>query len=178
MTTPDSTTPAAPARCRSRSRRRIFLAVVAGIALVGGVAALAGGRSMCGWHHGAMLSESASPAEVSAHVDHMLKHFYAQIDATDAQKAQIEPLVKQAVNDLLPLRGQWQAARMHAIDGLTQTSVDRTALETARAQHMQLAEQASKRFVQLIGDVGEVLTPLQRNALAKHMQKMHAMPEG
>jgi len=33
----------------------------------------------------------------------MLKHLYVEIDATDAQKAQITPLVKQAVSDLLPL---------------------------------------------------------------------------
>ncbi len=45
------------------------------------------------------------------------------------------------------------------MQALAQTPVDRAALETARAEHLQLADQASKRFVQLIADVGDVLTP-------------------
>jgi hypothetical protein len=49
-------------------------------------------------------------------------------------------------------------------------------LETARAEHLQLADQASKRFVQLIADVGDVLTVPQRQALAEHLQRMHGMP--
>jgi len=30
--------------------------------------------------------------------------------------------------------------------------------------------------VQLIGDVGDVLTPAQRNALATHLEQLHGMP--
>jgi protein CpxP len=126
----------------------------------------------CGWHHG-MMGGSHSAADVSAHVDHMLKHLYVEIDATDAQKAQITPLVKQAVNDLLPLHAQLQAAHAQAVQALTQNTVDRTALEAARVAHLQLADQASKRLVQLIADVDEVLTPTQRSALAAHLQQMH-----
>jgi len=116
------------------------------------------------WHHGMMMDGTHSAADVSAHVDHALKHFYVEIEATDAQKTQIGPLVKQAVNDLLPLHSQLQTARTQAMQALTQTTVDRTSLEAARVAHLQLAEQASKRIVQLIGDVGDVLTPTQRKA--------------
>ena len=90
-----------------------------------------------------------------------------------AQQAQITPLVKQAMADLLPLHSQLQAAHTQAIQALTQDTVDRTALEAARVAHLQLADQASKRLVQLIADVDEVLTPAQRSALAVHLQKMH-----
>src|SRR5258708_2571261 len=84
---------------------------------------------------------------LSLHFDHMLKQLYVEIDATDAQKAQSAPLVKSAVNDLLPLHAQLQAAHAQAVQGLTQTTVDRAALEAARVAHLQLADQASKRFV-------------------------------
>jgi protein CpxP len=50
-------------------------------------------------------------------------------------------------------------------------------LETARQAHLQLADQASKRVVQMIGDVGDVLTPTQRKALAAHLEQLHAMPK-
>lgn len=154
--------------------RYTVIAFVAGAALSGGVVALAQGVAMGGMHHGMMMS--GSPADISAHVDHVLKHLYVEINATDAQKAQIDPLVKQAVSDLMPLHTQAQAAHTQFVQALTQTTVDPNSLEAAREAHMQLAEQASKRIVQLIGDVGTILTPTQRAALANHLQQMHAMP--
>jgi Spy/CpxP family protein refolding chaperone len=153
--------------------RHAVLAFIAGAALATGVGAYA--RGMGCWHQGMALDGPQSAAEVSAHVDHVLKHFYVEIDATDAQKAKIDPLVKQAVNDLLPLHAQLRAARVQTVQALTQTTIDRGALEAARAQHLQLAEQGSKRLVQLIADVGDVLTPAQRKALADHLQRMHGM---
>lgn len=157
---------------RSMFNRMTFAVLVAGATLVGGVAALANGTGMCGCHHG-MISGTHSAADVSAHVDHMLKHVYVEIDATDAQKAQITPMVKQAVNDLLPLHAQLNAAHTQIVQGLTENPIDRAALEAARVAHLQLADQASKRLVQLIADVGDVLTPAQRNALATHLKSLH-----
>ena len=169
-----------PTGASAPSGRRLFsrytaVAFLAGAALVAGVGGLARGEAMSGWHHG-MTDGTHSPAEVSAHVDHMLKHFYVEIDATDAQKAQIGPLVKQAVNDLMPLHSQLQDAHSRAMQALEQPTVDRGALEAARAEHLQLADEASKRIVQLIGDVGDALTPAQRKALAEHIEQLHGMP--
>ena len=177
MTTPLPTTPAAPS---APLRRLLFnryaaVAFIAGAALATGVGAYARAQGMSCWHQGMALDGPQGAAEVSAHVDHMLKHFYVEIDATDAQKAKIDPLVKQAVTDLLPLHSQLRAARAQSAQALTQTTIDRTALEAARVQHLQLAEQGSKRLVQLIADVGDVLTPGQRKALVEHLQRMHGM---
>lgn len=156
---------------RSLFSRLTLIVLVAGATLVGGVAALGNGAAVSDWHHG--MSGTHSAADVNAHVDHMLKHLYAEIDATDAQKAQITPLVKGAVNDLLPLHTQLQAARTQAIEGLMASPVDRTALEASRVAHLQLADEASKRFVRLMADVSDVLTPEQRNAFAAHLKQMH-----
>jgi Spy/CpxP family protein refolding chaperone len=168
---PGNTTPS-----RSTFSRILSVAFVAGAALAGGIVGVAAATGMgaaCGFHHG-MTAGSYSAADVSAHVDHVLKHLYVEIDATDAQKAQITPLVQQAVNDLLPMHAQLQAAHAQAIQALTQNTVDRTALEAARVAHLQLADQASKRLTQLLADVDEVLTPAQRTALAAHLKQMHA----
>jgi periplasmic protein CpxP/Spy len=144
-------------------------AFLIGAGLAAGVSTLAGAEAVAGWHHGA--------ADMSAHVDHMLKHFYVEINATDAQKAQIDPLVKQAMADLAPMHSQLRAAHSQALQAMTQTTVDRTALEAARVEHLQLADQASKRITQLIADVGDVLTPAQRTALGEHLQHMHVMTQ-
>jgi Spy/CpxP family protein refolding chaperone len=157
--------------------RHTLVAFAAGAALSGGVVALAqsAGAGMHA-HHGMMTS--GSPADMAAHIDHVLKHLYVEIEATDAQKAQIEPLVKQAVDDLTPLHAQAQSAHAQFVKAFTQDTVDRNSLEAAREAHMQLADQASRRFVQLIADVGSVLTPAQRQKVADHLQQMHGMHAG
>jgi Spy/CpxP family protein refolding chaperone len=171
MNTPSEPTSTTPPR-RTLFSRMTVVAFVAGVALAGSIAAVASAAGMgaCGWHHG---MSGHGTEDASAHVDHMLKHLFVEVDATDAQKAQITPLVKQAMADLMPLHAQAQTAHTQAIQALTQATVDRTALEAARVAHLQLADQASKRLVQLIADVDEVLTPAQRSALAAHLQKMH-----
>ncbi len=175
MTTPLSTT-GAPSLRRLLFNRYTLAAFVAGAALAAGVGVSALGNGMSGFHHGMMMDGTHSAADVSAHVDHMLKHFYVEIDATDAQKAQIGPLVRQAVDDLMPLHSQLHAAHTHALQALTQTTVDRGSLEAARVEHLQLADRASKRITQLMADVGDVLTPPQRKALADHLEQMHGAP--
>jgi Spy/CpxP family protein refolding chaperone len=158
---------------RSVFNRMTLVAFVAGAALAGSIVAVAASGMGVGFHHG-MMSDATSAADVSAHVDHVLKHLYVEIDATEAQKAQITPLVQQAVNDLLPMHAQLQAAHAQAIQALTHNAVDRTALEAARVAHLQLADQASRRLTQLLADVDDVLTPAQRTALAAHLRQMHA----
>jgi protein CpxP len=174
MNTPMSPADAAPPVRRLLFNRYTVVAFLAGAVLAAGVGVSAWGHGMS-CQHGMMMEGTPSAADVSAHVDHMLKHLYVEIDATEAQKAQIAPLVKQAVDDLLPLHSQLHTAHAHVMQALTQTTVDRAALETARAEHLQLADQASKRFTQLIADVGDVLTPQQRKALADHLERMHGM---
>ena len=151
--------------------RYTVAAFVAGAGLMVGIGAAAQVAGVM--HHGIMMDATASPADISAHVDHMLKHLYVEIDATASQQAQIGPLVQQAVTDLLPLRTQLQTEHTQFVTALTQTTVDRNSLEAAREAHLQLADQASKRIVQLLGDIGTVLTPAQRQALATHLEHMH-----
>jgi Spy/CpxP family protein refolding chaperone len=148
-------------------------AALAAAALAAGTGALASGTGMSS--HAGMMGGPQAAADMSAHVDHMLKHLYAEIDATDAQKAQIEPLVRQAFSDLAPLHSQLHSSHTRLVQALTQTPVDRTSLESVREEHLQLADQASKRFMQLVADVSDVLQPAQRKALADHLEHMHGM---
>jgi Spy/CpxP family protein refolding chaperone len=151
--------------------RHTLLAFLAGAVLTGGVAAWAAGQGMAALHHGMMAG--ATPENV----DHMLKHLYAELDVTDAQKTQIEPLVRQWASDQQALHTQRaDEARAQLTQALQQTPVDRAALEALRAAHIQLADQESKRFVQLIADVGDTLDATQRKALADHLAKLHGLP--
>ena len=143
--------------------RKTLTAFVFGAALLGGAGAFAVDH----------MSNPHASIDANAHIDRMLKHLYVEVDATEAQKAQIDPLVKQAMQDLAPLHGQLGSTHQQAIALLGAPSIDRAALESMRAQKMAMADQASKRLVKLMADVADVLTPEQRSKLAEHLQQMH-----
>src|SRR5712691_1930676 len=161
---------------RNPEKRRRFFKRAAIATLIGGIAAGIGIKAFaqgggCGWHRGGFAAGPLDPAQVDEHLDRMLKHLYVEIDATEEQKQKLAPIVKRAAKDLLPLRERIREARGKALELLTQDSVDRTAIEALRAEHLQLAEQASRRVAQSLADAAEVLTPAQRKELAARVEK-------
>jgi len=160
---------------RNTGKRRRFFKRAAIATLIGGIAAGIGFKAFaqeggCGWHRCGYAAGPLDPATVDQHLDRALKHLYVEIDATDEQKQRLEPIVKQAVKDLLPVREKAHAARKQAVDLLAADRIDRGAIEALRAEQLQLAEQASKRFAQALADVAEVLTPAQRKQIAQRME--------
>jgi len=159
---------------RREPRRRFFrraaiATLIAGLAGGIGVKAFAHGGPG-GWHRGGgYMGGPIDPAQMEARVDRMLKHMYIDIDATEEQKRKIDPIVKGAAKDLIPLRQQIRAARKQAMELFTKETIDRAAIEKLREGQIQLAAQASKRFTQALTDVAEVLTPEQRKQLAERM---------
>jgi periplasmic protein CpxP/Spy len=152
-------------------RRAAIATLIGGIAAGIGIKAFAQGGGFGGWHRGGFMAGPLDPARVDEHLERMLKHLYVEIDATDEQKQRLAPIVKQAARDLLPLRERMHDARGKALALLTQDSIDRAAIETLRAEQLQLAEQASKRIAQTLADAAEVLTPAQRKELALRVER-------
>jgi len=151
-------------------KRLAALALVVGVAVTVGVTAIAHTAGGGGWHHGRAMTE----ADMDAHVDAMLQHIYAEIDVTDAQKAQIDPLVKQAVAECAPLHDKFRAAHVDLLALFGADRVDRDAIERVRSENMRLADEATQRVARLVGDVADVLTPEQRKTLVARITQMHA----
>lgn len=151
----DQTTP-------QSSRRRFFK--LAGLATAAaGLGTLAFGAIA----HGRRGARGPmDPAQMEQRLDRMLQHLYVEIDATDAQKQRLDPIVKQAAKDLAPLRDQVREARREGVKLLSADTIDRGAIERFRVQQIGATDAASKRFTQALGDVAEVLTPEQRRMLA------------
>lgn len=173
----DRTETSQPSTSRSGNPRRRFFrqaavaTVIAGVATGIGFTAFAHGPG--GWHRAGFVGAPFDPARLDEHLERRLKHLYVEIDATDAQKQLIAPIVKGAARDLLPLRPKMHEARRRAVELLSQDTVDRAALETLRADHLRVAEQASRRLVEALADVADVLTPEQRRQLAEHIGRWH-----
>jgi Spy/CpxP family protein refolding chaperone len=172
----------APSSSESSKPRRRFLRRAAVATLIAGVATAIGAQAFAHggfgrWHRGGFMGAPLDPARLDEHLDRMLKHLYVEVDATDAQKQQLAPIVKAAAHDLLPLRARFHDARRQAIELLSQPTIDRAALELLRAEQFSLADQTSKRFVQALADVADVLTPAQRKQVAERLGRRHG-PHG
>jgi periplasmic protein CpxP/Spy len=137
-------------------------------------AALAGLGTAIAWKahaHGRFGHGPIDPQRLEEGIGRMLRHFYVEIDATEAQKQKLDPIVRQAARDLLPLREKFHAGRHRALELLAAPAVDRGALEGLRGEHLQLAEDGSRRLTQAVADVAEALTPDQRRVLAERVQR-------
>jgi Spy/CpxP family protein refolding chaperone len=122
-------------------------------------------------HGGSWLMRGPlSAAEVEDRVDRGVRHAAIELDATAEQQEKLRSIAKAAVKDLLPMREKARTARERAKGLLTQPTVDRAAIEAFRAEQMALAEAASKRFAQAVGDAAEALTPEQRKKVQDHLE--------
>jgi Spy/CpxP family protein refolding chaperone len=131
-----------------------------------------------GGGHQGHFSKEMSAEDMAEHVDGVMKHVYVEIDATDAQKAQLDPIVRQALTDLMPLHQGAHRFHEQAMALITADKVDQAALEAMRAEHVAKIDAASRRLTQLIVDVSEVLTPAQRKKLAEHVVARHHFGHG
>ena len=172
-------TPQPPAPSAGTPRRRFFrrAALITAVAVLAtgiGLKAFAYGHGFGGWHRGGLMGAHLDPAKLDEHLDRMLKHLYVEVDATDAQKQRLGPIVKarhpRPAADARSDAGRAAAGRQRSCRSRASTA---TALESLRASQLQLAEQASKRFTQALADVADVLTPEQRKQLAERVGRWH-----
>jgi protein CpxP len=147
-------------------RRRLTVVAIAAsmLAIVGGTLAYAHSG---GGHHGMMASISAED-----HLEHM-QAMLTKIGASDAQKAQIEGLLKPAFEEMKAAHEAHSAAFAQFHEAITAPSIDRGRIEALRAEQLKSLDEASKRMVTAITDAAEVLSPDQRAALAAEIHNHH-----
>jgi len=158
-------------------RRGTFVIALLAVALVAGLAgtmlSTAFGQSYSWqriqWRHGGMFGGPLTPAQIDEQIDRVSKHLAIELDANQEQQIKIANIAKAAVADLRPLREKAVGTRSQAISLLTAPTIDRTAIESLRAEQVGLAETASKRIAQALADAAEVLTPEQRRKVAEWM---------
>ena len=168
-----------PAPRRGRARFALLLILVGlGGAIAGGLATSAFGQGpmwpMRPFMGGPFMGDPFDPAQVDRHVERVIKHLAVEADATADQQTKLVAIVKGAVNDLLPLREKLQANRAKALDLFIASTIDRAAIERLRSDQLALAETASKRIAQAIGDAAEVLNPEQRRTLLDRVSQFGA----
>jgi periplasmic protein CpxP/Spy len=147
-------------------RRRFAAAaiVVSALVAVGGTLAYAHSN---GGPHGAMSRHSTA-----SHHEH-LQAMLTKAGASEAQKSQIEAILKPAFEEMKVAHESHSAAFKQFHEAITAPSIDRARLEALRAGQLKSLDEASKRLVTAISDAAEVLSPDQRAALAAEIEKHH-----
>ena len=171
----NSSNPDQAANRTSRSGRKgmlviALLAIALLASLTGNILSTAFGQGFA-WRHfgmrdGSMFGDPLTSAQIDDRIERMTKHMAIELDATADQQAKIANIAKAAVGDLRALREKAQTARSQAVALLTAPTIDRTAIERLRIEHIGLAETASKRVAQALTDAAEVLNPEQRRKVA------------
>ena len=114
---------------------------------------------------------SSDPAVRAKRISAMVQWMLADLNATDDQTNKISSILQAAANDLAPLREQHMQARRTIMQLLAAPTIDRTQLESVRAQQIQLADTASKRMTQAMADAADVLSADQRAKLVAKWQR-------
>jgi protein CpxP len=172
-TFPDPNIEILPPERPRRLRRALFVAAVAAAAGLTGAFASSAFSQGFGppWRAGPFWNQPFDPATVEDRADRMVRHLAIEVDATAEQQERLRGIVRSAVRDLLPLREKAMSSRQRGRELLTQTTIDRAAIETLRTEQMALADQATRRFTQALGDAASVLSPEQRRKLAERADR-------
>jgi periplasmic protein CpxP/Spy len=102
---------------------------------------------------------------------HMLERMLDKVDATEAQRAQITQITQLAETDLRAQHEAGRALREQALALMAAPTLDAAAAESLRQQMLTRHDQASRRMMQAMLDIGNVLTPAQRVKLAEQMKR-------
>jgi Spy/CpxP family protein refolding chaperone len=162
-------------RCRSW-RNRIFAGMVGVIlgATAVGTFTHAGLGPGCGhFGHGPWAAGGPEAAEarrewVGFAIDRML----TKVEASDAQKAEVQAILEPLATEMQPLRETFAANRESMVQLLLAPEIDRAAMETLRSEQMDQADTISRALVTTLADVADVLTPEQRSALASRIAEL------
>jgi periplasmic protein CpxP/Spy len=170
------TNPGTPAPAPRRRGRAALLALL--VALGVGTTAFFAGQAFSqpgfgpfghgGWHGRGFMMGQMDPAQIEDRADRMVRHLAIEVDATAEQQERLRAVVKSAVRDLLPMREKAQAARQRGRELLTQTTIDRAAIEAFRAEQIAQVDAISKRVAQAVTDAASILTVEQRRKIEEH----------
>lgn len=165
-----------------RARRRVFwmgvaaaslAAAIASVIAIGGSREARAMRGFFGRDHGRHHHGFADREAAREHAELAAEWLLRSVDASDEQQARVREIVGTSLDALAPLAEQHRAHHEALIELLGQETIDRGALESLRAQELELADHASRTLVAGIADVAESLTPAQRAELLELASRFH-----
>jgi Spy/CpxP family protein refolding chaperone len=159
---------------RTRSRLRRFL-IFGGIPALAAVGLFLAPRAMAfgPFHHGRHGLHARSEGEVREHMQRRVDFVLDHLDASDAQRSQIQATLDQAAPRMFALHTEGHALREELKNVLSADVIDHEKLDKLRADLDALADRATELGMDTLISVAEALTPAQRKQVAEHFARMH-----
>jgi Spy/CpxP family protein refolding chaperone len=159
--------------------RRLAPWAAVGALLIAGVATVFaahaqgphGGPEMGGHGDPGMMMFGGPHDRMGRGLDRMLDG----LGVSDAQRDQIHQISKAAENDMRAAREGERAMHERGVQIFTAPTVDAAAAESLRQQMVAQHDQASKRMLQAMLDIANVLTPAQRAKIGDRIKEREAI---
>lgn len=148
-----------------RWQKRALLASSMGLALAGGVYAMAPNGGCAG---PASFMQHGNPDVMQAHLQSRLKSALQEVGATPEQQTKLMQSASKAfsaMHDMRPDAGQGEALKQL----LSAPTLDTAKLEALRAERVKRMDDASRQMSSWITEVAQTLTPEQRVKLMERM---------
>jgi periplasmic protein CpxP/Spy len=131
------------------------------------------GRGMHGGHgmHGGGGPFGGGAFLTPGRVERMVDRLAWAVDASSEQKQKLAAIAQRTADETRGLRDHHLDLRNQVRDVLAAPTVDRGKLDALRAEHLKLAEEASRKITTALSDAADVLTPQQRADLARRLER-------
>lgn len=127
-------------------------------------------------HHGSMMMGGGDAGGFGGGLPFGGRHLQRLLDdakVSDAQRTQIKQIADKAQADLKTLFEEGRTLREQGLAIWAAPTIDASAAEALRQQTLAQHDKLSKRLMQAMLDVGNVLTPDQRATVAAQLKKHH-----
>ena len=165
-----------PSHCSRHHLRKghLLLLLAVPVLLGAGVCAVRAQAAEDGFGFGpAGMGGDGSPEQHKAFMARRLDKMMGLVNANDSQRTAIKAIAERLFTEMQTIHEQHKQLHDAMIATFTADTVDRAAVEKLRLQATALMDQGSQVFSKAMADAAQVLTPAQRQTLAKFIQERH-----
>lgn len=123
--------------------------------------------------HGRHGHRAESAEQVQKHLSRRIEWMLDEVDASDAQRKQVDAIVARTAPQLFQLMKEGRELRSELKDALLAPELDTARVESARKELDALTDRMTDVGVNTLLEIAQVLTPEQRKQIGEHLADLH-----
>jgi len=164
----------ASTKTRHFRKRHFWLLLAVPVLLGAGICAVRAHAADGGFGFGPPgFGGDGTPEQHKAFMERRLDKMLGMLNATDSQRTAIKTIAERMFTEMQPIHQQHKQLHDAMVAAFTANTVDAAGVEKLRLQVTALVDKGSQVFSKGLLDAAQVLTPEQRQTLAKFIQEHH-----